>query len=371
MNKPIYITQPSLPELTELLPYLEEIWKHKILTNNGPFHKQFEKELAAFFQVPYLSLMANGTLALLTALKALRISGEVITTPYSFVATAHSLLWNNINPVFVDVDPVFGNLNPEKIEAAITKTTTAILPVHTYGNPCAIEKINSIASSHQLKVIYDAAHSFGVLHQGKSIASYGDVSVLSFHATKVFNTLEGGAIICHDATTKKQIDYLKNFGFADETTVMMLGINSKMNEVQAALGLVQLKHVSENIQKRKQVATRYKHLLTDIKGIRLMPEVAHDTESNYAYFPIFIDEINYGCSRDSLYEKLKAHNIFARRYFYPLISEFSMYQQLPSSNKENLQEAHKLANSVLCLPIYPELEEQTIVTICNLIKAIP
>jgi len=369
MNKPIYVTQPSLPELEELLPYLQEIWKRKILTNNGPFHKQFENELAAFLQVPYLSLMANGTLALLTALKALHITGDVITTPYSFVATAHSLLWNNINPVFVDVDPVFGNLNPEKIEAAITKTTTAILPVHTYGNPCEIEKINTIASAHQLKVIYDAAHSFGVLHQGKSIANYGDVSVLSFHATKVFNTLEGGAIICHDASTKKQIDYLKNFGFADETTVMMLGINSKMNEVQAALGLVQLKHVKENILKRQQVATRYTQLLADVKGIRLMPSVADDTVANYAYFPIFVDEQNYGCSRDSLYEKLKAQNIFGRRYFFPLISEFSMYQQLPTSNKENLQEAHKLANSVLCLPIYPELEDQTIVTICNLIKA--
>ncbi len=369
MNKPIYVTQPSLPELEELLPYLQEIWKHKILTNNGPFHKLFENELAAFLQVPYLSLMANGTLALLTALKALHITGDVITTPYSFVATAHSLLWNNINPVFVDVDPVFGNLNPEKIEAAITKATTAILPVHTYGNPCEIEKINTIASAHQLKVIYDAAHSFGVLHLGKSIANYGDVSVLSFHATKVFNTLEGGAIICHDASTKKQIDYLKNFGFADETTVMMPGINSKMNEVQAALGLVQLNHVKENILKRQQVATRYTQLLTDIKGLRLMPSAADDTVANYAYFPIFVDEPNYGCSRDSLYEKLKAQNIFARRYFFPLISEFSMYQQLPTSNKENLQEAHKLANSVLCLPIYPELEEQTIVTICNLIKA--
>lgn len=369
MNKPIYVTQPSLPELEELLPYLQEIWKRKILTNNGPFHKQFENELAAFLQVPYLSLMANGTLALLTALKALHITGDVITTPYSFVATAHSLLWNNINPVFVDVDPVFGNLNPEKIEAAITKTTTAILPVHTYGNPCEIEKINTIASAHQLKVIYDAAHSFGVLHQGKSIANYGDVSVLSFHATKVFNTLEGGAIICHDASTKKQIDYLKNFGFADETTVMMLGINSKMNEVQAALGLVQLKHVKENILKRQQVATRYTQLLTDVNGIRLIPSVAYDTVANYAYFPIFVDEQNYGCSRDSLYEKLKAQNIFGRRYFFPLISEFSMYQQLPTSNKENLKVAHKLANSVLCLPIYPELEDQTIVTICNLIKA--
>lgn len=351
---PIYVTQPALPDLQEFIPYLEQIWENKILTNNGPFHQQLEKGLANFLGVPFISLFANGTLALVTALQALRITGEVITTPYSFVATTHSLWWNNIKPVFVDIEPEFGNLDPEKIEAAITPKTTAILPVHVYGNPCKVNRIQKIADTYGLRVIYDAAHCFGVNHKGQGICNFGDLSILSFHATKVFNTMEGGAIVCHDAATKRRIDYLKNFGFAGETTIMAPGINSKMNEMQAALGLVQLKHYDENIKKRKAIANTYRKALKDVKGISYLPQPA-DTDLNHAYFPIFINEKEYGISRDQLYEKLKQNNIFGRRYFYPLISEFSMYRGLDSSKPSNLPTATKMANEVICLPIYPDL----------------
>lgn len=351
----IYVTQPSLPDLDEFIPYLEQIWDSKLLTNNGPFHQQLEKELAGFLEVPYISLFANGTLAIVTALQVLRITGEVITTPYSFVATTHSLWWNNIKPVFVDIDPVFGNLDPSKIEAAITPKTTAILPVHVYGNPCKVKELQHIADTYGLKMIYDAAHCFGVKHLDTGICNFGDLSILSFHATKVFNTMEGGAIVCHDEATKKRIDYLKNFGFADETTIMAPGINSKMNEMQAALGLVQLKYFHENIKKRRTLSEIYRKELAGIKGISVIPE-PENTESNYAYFPIFIDEKEYGMSRDQLYEKLKQHNIFGRRYFYPLISEFSMYKELDSAKPDNLPMAEKMAKQVICLPIYPKLD---------------
>jgi dTDP-4-amino-4,6-dideoxygalactose transaminase len=366
-NKPIYVTQPALPDLKEFIPYLEQIWENKILTNNGPFHQQLEKELAVFLGVPYISLFANGTLALLTALQVLRITGEVITTPYSFVATTHSLWWNNIKPVFVDIESEFCNLDPHKIEAAITPKTTAILPVHVYGNPCKVERIKEIADIYGLKVIYDAAHAFGVNYKGKSICNYGDLSILSFHATKVFNTMEGGAIICHDAATKKRIDYLKNFGFAGETTVMAPGINSKMNEMQAALGLLQLKHYNTNIEKRKIVAETYRKELAVIKGISFLPE-PKNVASNYAYFPIFVDEKEYGMSRDQLYEKLKRNNIFGRRYFYPLISKFPMYKSLDSANPENLKVAEKIAEQVICLPLYPELRHEEVLIILNQIS---
>lgn len=366
-NKPIYVTQPALPDLQEFIPYLEQIWESKILTNNGPFHQQLEKELSEFLGVPYISLFANGTLALVTALQVLRITGEVITTPYSFVATTHSLWWNNIKPVFVDIEPGFCNLDPEKIEAAITPKTTAILPVHVYGNPCKVERIQEIADIYGLKVIYDAAHAFGVNHNGQSICNYGDLSVLSFHATKVFNTMEGGAIICYDAATKKRIDYLKNFGFAGETTVMAPGINSKMNEMQAALGLLQLKHYGGNIEKRKIIAETYRKGLTGIKGISFLPE-PKTTDSNFAYFPIFVNEKEYGISRDQLYEKLKQNGIFGRRYFYPLISEFSMYKSLDSANPENLKTARQIAEQVICLPIYPDLTINKIEVICQIIQ---
>lgn len=365
-QKPIYVTQPSLPDLEEFQPYLKKIWENKILTNNGPFHKQLEKELAEFLRVPYISLFSNGTLALVTALQALRITGEVITTPYSFVATTHSLWWNNIKPVFVDIEPEFGNIDPEKIEAAITTKTTAILPVHVYGNPCKVNRLQEIADTYGLKLIYDAAHCFGIRHQGIGICNFGDLSILSFHATKVFNTMEGGAIISHDEATKKRIDYLKNFGFAGETTIMAPGINSKMNEMQAALGLVQLKHYDENIAKRKAVAELYRNELADVKGITFLPE-PKDTESNYAYFPIFVNEKEYGISRDQLYEELKRHNIYGRRYFYPLISEFAMYKGLQSANPLNLPIATKIAGTVICLPIYPNLNTNDVKLICSII----
>lgn len=368
MDKPIFVTQPSLPDLEEYIPYLREIWDNKILTNNGPMHKQLEKELAEFLGVPFISLFANGTLALVTALQALRISGEVITTPYSFVATTHSLWWNNIKPVFVDIEPDYGNLDPDKIEAAITPKTTAIMPVHVYGNPCYVEKIKEIADIYGLRLIYDAAHAFGVNYKGGSILNYGDLSILSFHATKVFNTFEGGAIISHDSATKQRIDYLKNFGFAGETTIMAPGINSKMNEVQAAMGLLQLKSFGESIQKRKIVAEKYRKLLKDTKGVSLLPEPKYTT-SNHAYFPIYITEEDYGISRDALYEKLKQNNIFGRRYFYPLISEFSMYRGLESSAPEHLPIAHKMAEDVICLPIYPDLEEYYQIKIAKIINS--
>lgn len=364
--KKIFVTEPALPPLEEFQDYLKQIWDNKWLTNNGPFHVQFEKELAEFLKVPYISLFANGTLALVTALQAMRITGEVITTPYSFVATTHSLWWNNIKPVFVDIEPEFCNLDANKIEAAISTKTTAILPVHVYGNPCNVERIQEIADVYGLKIIYDAAHAFSVQYKGGSVLNYGDLSILSFHATKVFNTLEGGAIISHDEKTKKRIDYLKNFGFASETTVIAPGINSKMNEVQAALGLLQLKYFHENIAKRKKIAETYRNGLTNIEGLSLLPENIH-VESNYAYFPIFIDEKKYGVTRDELYDKLKENNIYGRRYFYPLISDFPMYRDLESAKPGHLPVAKDIAQQVICLPIYPDLDAESCLKIISIL----
>ena len=365
-NKPIYVTQPALPPLEEFTEYLKKIWENKILTNNGPFHQQFEKELADYLGVKNISVFSNGTLALITALQALRITGEVITTPFSFVATTHSLWWNNIKPVFADIDPITYNLDPEKVEAAITPQTTAIMPVHVYGNPCNLEALQNIADTYGLKLIYDAAHAFGVKVNGESILNFGDLSILSFHATKVFNTIEGGAIICQDEKTKKRIDYLKNFGFAGETTVIEPGINAKMNELQAAYGLLQLKFVDEYISKRMIIALKYRELLSVKPGIQTLDDfegIAH----NYAYFPILIDASRHGKTRDDVYELLKKKNIFSRRYFYPLISDFPTYRGLQSSRKENLPIASKVSDQVLCLPIYPGIDEKTIDQICNLI----
>ncbi|VAW76730.1 Aminotransferase, DegT/DnrJ/EryC1/StrS family [hydrothermal vent metagenome] len=352
-DKPIFVTRPVLPPLEDFIPYLEEIWGNKILTNGGPFHQQLENELCKYLGVEYISLFANGTLALVTALQALNLTGEVITTPYSFVATAHSLLWNNITPVFVDVDPVSFNLSPEKIESAITSKTTAILPVHCYGHPCDVEAIQEIADNHGLKVIYDAAHAFGVEDKGGSILKHGDLSVLSFHATKVFNTFEGGAIICHDAEIKQRIDLLKNFGIKDELTVTDLGINGKMSEINAAFGLLQLKHVDQSIISRKEIDETYRELLKEVKGIRCLQD-ADEKSANYSYFPIMV-ESSYSLTRNELHQKLKDQNIFARRYFYPLITGFSMYRRMPSASRENLPVATDAASKVLCLPIYPAL----------------
>jgi dTDP-4-amino-4,6-dideoxygalactose transaminase len=350
---PIFVTRPSLPPLEEFLPYLEKIWASKWLTNCGPFHQQLENELAAFLGVDRLALVSNGTLGLVIAMQALHITGEVITTPYSFVATAHSLLWNNLKPVFVDIDPRTCNLDPSKIEAAITPLTTAILPVHCYGTPCDVDGIQLIADVYGLKVIYDAAHAFDVRIKGESVLNHGDLSVLSFHATKVFNTFEGGAIICPDAKTKQRIDYLKNFGFSDEITVTAPGINGKLNEFQSALGLLQLRHVHADIEARKKITQTYLRKLHNVAGITCFASQAGVTP-NYSYFPILVGSC-YPLSRDGLYEKLRENGIFSRRYFYPLISTMPMYRGLPSSAPSNLPVATSIAEQVLCLPIYPDL----------------
>ena len=365
----IFVTRPNLPPLDEFINSLEDIWDCKWLTNMGKFHKEFEKALCDYLGVKYISLFTNGTLALITALQVSRITGEVITTPFSFVATTHALHWNGIKPVFCDVEPEFYNLNPEKIEAAITPKTTAILPVHVYGNPCRVERIAEIADTYGLKVIYDACHAFGVSFNGNSILNHGDLSVLSFHATKVFTTFEGGAIVCHDEKTKKRIDYLKNFGFAGETTVVGPGINAKMNEFQAALGLLQLKYVDKAIKDRKKITDLYRKNLRDIKGIRFLYDIK-GVRHNYVYFPILIDHKEFGRSRDEVYEELKKHNIYTRRYFYPLISQFPTYKGLPSATSDNLPVAEKITKAILCLPIYPALDLKIVAKICMLIKHI-
>ena len=364
-DKNIYVTQPLLPPLEDFIPYLEKIWESKWLTNGGPFHQELERKLADYLGVDHLALFANGTLALVTALQALRITGEVITTPFSFVATAHSLLWNGIKPVFVDIHPETFNLDPEKIEAAITPHTTAIMPVHVYGRPCDVEKIQKIADTYGLKVIYDAAHAFGVNYKGESLLKHGDLSTMSFHATKVFNTFEGGAIVCPDAKTKHRIDDLKNFGYAGEVTVVGTGINAKMNELQAAFGLLQLKYIDKAIDRRREIDAQYREQLSSVTGISY-PTLPADTTYNYAYFPILIEK-DYPLSRDELNDKFRQNGIFARRYFYPLISEFPMYRGLPSAAQSNLPIAKEKADQVLCLPIYPTLENESISRIVSII----
>lgn len=352
-DKPIYVTQPYLPPLEEFIPYLEQIWENKILTNGGPFHQQFEQALCDYLGVRHISLFTNATIGLVTALQAMRMAGEVITTPYSFVATAHSLLWNGIRPVFVDIDPDTLNLDPARIESAITPQTTGILPVHCYGQPCDVQAIQQIADKYNLKVVYDAAHAFGVQDQGGSLLNHGDLSVLSFHATKVFNTFEGGAIVCPDAKTKQRIDYLKNFGIADEVTVVAPGINGKMSEFNAALGLLQLRHIDGAIARRHEIAQNYREALSGLRGIRVLPPSLARVP-NFAYFPILVGD-EYSLTRDELYTRLRNRRIFARRYFYPLISDFPMYRGLPSAQLANLPVATKAAAQVLCLPIYPTM----------------
>ena len=358
-KKIITVTAPLLPDLEEFNVLLKEIWDSKWITNNGSFHQRLEKALCEYLKVPYISLFTNGTLPLITAFQALHITGEVITTPYSFVATTHALWWNGIKPVFVDINPRTGNIDPNKIEAAITPRTTAILPVHVYGKPCDVGAIQSIADKYGLRVIYDAAHAFGVEVNGQSIINAGDVATLSFHATKVYNTIEGGALVMHDEKTKKRIDYLKNFGFASETEVVAPGINSKMDEVRSAYGLLNLRQVDAAIEARKKVAIDYRKALRNVEGISFwddMPGVRH----NYSYFPIFVDAERYGMTRDELYFKMKDRNVWGRRYFYPLISEFSTYRGLESANPANLPQATKMANSVICLPMHHALSKEDI-----------
>ena len=366
MSGKITVTSPLLPNLDDFYEMLKEICKSKWITNNGDFHKQLETELASYLKVPFLSLFTNGTLPLITALQAMRISGEVITTPYSFVATTHALWWNGITPVFVDIDPQTCNIDPNKIEAAITSRTSAIMPVHCYGRPCDTRAIQDIADKYGLKVIYDAAHAFGVEVDGRSILNEGDMSTLSFHATKVYNTIEGGALICHDEKTKQRIDYLKNFGFAGETTVVAPGINSKMDEIRAAYGLLNLRQVDSAIEARHQVAIKYREALKDVAGVTFFDDI-EGIRHNYSYFPIFVDEEKYGMSRDDLYVKMKDANVYGRRYFYPLISTFSTYRGLHSSNPDNLPVATRIANQVICLPMHHALSYEDIQRIIELI----
>ncbi len=365
----IFVTSPLLPDLEEFIPYLKDIWERKWLTNNGHYHQELESELCKYLGVEHLSLFSNGTLALITALQALRITGEVITTPYSFVATTHSLWWNGIKPVFVDIDPITCNLDASKIESAITPQTTAIMPVHVYGTPCETDVIQEIADKYGLKVIYDAAHAFGVRKNGKSILNLGDLSILSFHATKTYSTIEGGAIVCRDLNMKQRIDYLKNFGFANEVTVVAPGINAKMNELQSAFGILSLNIFDQAVEKRKYISNLYREGLSVIKGISLLPAIK-DVLSNYGYFPIFVNELEYGMSRNALYEKMKENNIFGRRYFYPLISEFSTYKSLPSAAISNLRIAHQMAEQVICLPMHHNLEEEEVCKIIDIIQNI-
>ena len=364
-NKPCYVTQPNLPPLEEFIPYLQQIWDNKILTNGGPFHQQLEKALCAYLGIEYICLFTNGTIALITALQALRITGEVITTPYSFVATSHSLLWNGIKPVFSDIHPDTFNLDAAKLEAAITPHTTAILPVHCYGHPCDVGAIQKIADNYNLKVIYDASHAFAVQDARGSLLRHGDLSVLSFHATKVFNTFEGGAIVCPDAKTKVRIDQLKNFGHVGEVTVVAPGINGKMSEFNAALGLLQLKYIDQALARRKEIDAIYRERLKGVKGIRCLSD-AGEKVANYAYFAILVNA-DYPIGRDDLYQRLKDKGIHPRRYFYPLISDFPMYRGLPSAHRENLPVATAAAQQVLCLPIYPDLDMSVVDEITSFI----
>lgn len=366
MEKTITVTTPLLPDLDDFNSLLKEIWSSKWITNNGQFHQKLEEALCDYLKVPFISLFTNGTLPLLTALQALRISGEVITTPYSFVATTHSIWWNGIKPIFVDIDPSNCGIDPDKIEAAITPRTTAIMPVHCYGKPCDNKRIQAIADKYGLKVIYDAAHAFGVEVDGESVLNWGDMSTLSFHATKVYTTIEGGAIVMHDEATKKRIDYLKNFGFASETEVVAPGINGKLDEVRAVYGLLNLKQVDKAINARHQVAIQYRQAFQNVKGIRFFNDMI-GVKHNYSYFPIFINAEEYGMTRDELYFKLRDHNILGRRYFYPLISTFSTYSGLPSASPDNLPNATRIANEVICLPMHHELSTDDINRIIELI----
>jgi len=363
----IYVTKPYLPDLDDFIPLLKDIWERRWLTNNGFYHQQFESQLAEYMNISNISLISNGTLALLLALKALDITGNVITTPFSFVATTHSLYLNGIEPVFADIDPVTYNLNPKEVEKKINQQTKAILPVHVFGNPCNVEEFKKLSDKYKIPVIYDAAHAFGVKINNTPLLNFGELSILSFHATKVFNTFEGGAIVCRTKETKQKIDLLKNFGFTDEITVVGPGINAKMNEFQSALGILQLRDINEVIRRRKEVFNNYQNLLANTNGITL-PAAAENIQSNYSYFPILVDQSNYGLSRDDLYNLLKENGYYTRRYFYPLISHFPIYNTLPSANRQNLPVAERIAEQVLCLPIYPDIEEEIIRQISDIIK---
>lgn len=353
--QPIYVTKPYLPPLDEFVRLLEQVWESRILTNNGPFHQQLEGRLQDVFDSPHVSLTNNGMLALTTAINAAQLEGEVITTPYSFVATTHALALEGLTPVFVDIRPSDLNIDPDLIEAAITERTSAIVAVHVYGNPCAVAQIEDIAARHNLKVIYDAAHAFGVRYQGRSLLSYGDFGALSFHATKAFNTFEGGAVVSREAEGKRAVDAVRNFGIADEVNIPVVGTNAKMSEINAAFGMVQLEHFEDVRRRRRQIDTRYRERLSAIEGIDLVP-IPDGVESNFSYFPIMVRD-SFSLSRDALYEALKAEGIYSRRYFYPLLSSLPMYADLPSAAAGRLPQAERAAAQVLCLPIYPDLTD--------------
>ena len=366
MEERIELTSPLVPELDEFCGLLKDIFDRRWLSNCGKYHQILEKALCEYLKVPYLSLYANGTLPLITALNALDVKGEVITTPFTFVATSHAIVLSGSTPVFADIDPLTYNLDPDKIEAAISPRTTAIMPVHCYGTPCDTVRIQEIADRHGLKVIYDAAHAFGVEVDGRSILEAGDMSAISFHATKVYNTVEGGALVCKDKKTSDRLNQMRNFGIASETEITELGQNAKMDEVRAAFGLLNLAKVDNAILQRKRVAETYRSELRGVSGISVLEDIP-GVKHNYAYFPIFIDAENYGMTRDELYFKMREANVVGRRYFYPLISELPMYRGLDSAASGNLPIAHQVADSVLCLPIHHELSEESIHRILNLI----
>ena len=368
-SETIFVTRPVLPKIEEVTEKLKDIWSAKWLTNNGPQHSMLERELENFLKVPYLSLFNNGTIALIVACQSLRLSGDVITTPFTFAATAHVLSWNNIQPIFCDIDAETMNIDAEKIESMITPRTTAILPVHVFGTPCDVEKIQEVADRYGLKVIYDAAHAFGVEIGGKGIGDFGDISMFSFHATKLYHTVEGGALVHGDKNLKARIDLLKNFGIKNEDEVVMPGINGKLNEVSSAIGRIMLNYVETERQKRIALHKVYNSELADVEGIKLMPKVADDVKLNYQYYVIRIDKKLFGRSRDEVYDEFKKYNVYTRKYFHPLCSEFTCYRQLNSAQKENLPVANEIADQVLSMPMYGELSADDVKKICDILKS--
>jgi dTDP-4-amino-4,6-dideoxygalactose transaminase len=350
---------PLLPPAEEMAAALKEIWRKGQVTNFGAYHQALTEALQRYLHLPHITLFANGTLALMCTLKGLNITGEVITTPFTFAATAHALTWCGLSPQFVDIDPVTCTLDPSKIEEAIGPATSAILPVHVYGNPCNMKEIERIARVYNLRIIYDAAHAFGVEQNGESILKTGDASVVSFHATKVFTTIEGGAVACSDPSLQKRLDGLRNFGFDDETTIVLPGMNAKLDELRAACGWLSLKYVEQAIAKRKGVALRYREALREVEGISYIDDMS-GVKHNYAYFPIFIDAVQYGCSRDELYTRLKEASIFCRRYFYPLLSQCAAYRDRAPDPATHTPVAVKRAGSVLCLPMHHNLTEEEV-----------
>ncbi|RCX16875.1 dTDP-4-amino-4,6-dideoxygalactose transaminase [Anaerobacterium chartisolvens] len=368
-SQPVYVTSPLLPDLDDMNKMLSSIWRSGQLTNNGSMAVRLEKELADFLGANNLSLFSNGTVALQLACRLLRLSGEVITTPFTFAATCHALSWSNLTPVFCDIEEDTFNINPKEIEKLITANTTAIMPVHVFGNPCRVEEIHGIAKKHGLRVIYDAAHAFGVEAGGKPIGCFGDISMFSLHATKLYHTIEGGALTFNDPYLKQRADSLRNFGILNEELIIEPGTNAKLNEVQAAVGILLLAQVDKEIEGRKAITGIYRSLLKDVPGIRFFEE-AEGVKYNYPYFVIEVNENEFGISRDMLYERLKEHNVFARKYFYPLCSRFPCYKSLPSAAPGRLPVAEKIVERVMSLPLHGRLPQEYAERICAIIKGV-